>query len=108
METVGDRLKKLRKENNFTQKQLGDYLNFNQGQITKLEKNERKLKLSSLNKLCELYLCSPEYILKGEGDYSKFKLSFRAKNKDLDLETIAEINRIIGHLEFLSKITKDL
>ena len=48
-ETVGDRIKKLRKMHNFTQKQVADYLGFKQTQIAKLESNDRKLKSSSLN-----------------------------------------------------------
>ena len=105
-DTIGGRLKQLRIEHNFTQKQIADYLCFNQGQIAKLEKNERKLKHDSLNKLCKLYKCSPQYILKGEGEYSKINLAYRADNKNLELETIAEMNNIINNLEFLSRINK--
>ena len=108
MNTVGDRLKKLRKEHKFTQEQIADYLNFNQGQITKLEKNKRNLKMSSLNKLCELYQCSPEYILESKGKYSKPNLKVRTDNKDMDLTTIAEMNKIIMNLKYLSTITKKL
>ncbi|MBR5504093.1 MAG: helix-turn-helix transcriptional regulator [Methanobrevibacter sp.] len=103
-ETIGDRLKRLRNENNFTQEQVADYLGFKQGQIAKLEKNERKLKSDSIIKLCNLYRCSPEYILKGLGYYSKLNLSFRSKNKELSLNDIAEMNRIIVNLEFISRM----
>ena len=37
-ETVGERLKRIRLEHNFTQKQIADYLGFKQGQIAKLER----------------------------------------------------------------------
>ena len=75
--TIGDRIKKLRNENNFTQEQVADYLGFKQTQIAKLENNDRKLKSSSLNKLCELYNCPKEYIIKGIGEYSMEKFKFR-------------------------------
>ena len=101
---IGNRLKQLRIEHNFTQKQVADYLNFNQGQIAKLEKNERKLKHNSLIKLCKLYNCSPEYILKGIGEYSKINLVFRSNNKNSELETFAEMSNIINNLEFLARI----
>ena len=35
-ETVGKRLKRIRLEHNFTQKQIADYLGFKQVQISKL------------------------------------------------------------------------
>lgn len=104
-ETIGNRLKRLRKENNFTQKQIAEYLGFNQGQIAKLENNERKLKGSSIIKLSNLYRCSPEYIILGIGEYSKTNLAFRSNNKNLSLDDIAEMNRIINNLEFLSRVT---
>lgn len=106
-ETVGERLKRIRLEHNFTQKQIADYLGFKQGQIAKLESNERTLKSDSLIKLSNLYRCSPEYIILGIGEYSKTNLAFRSNEKNLSLEDIAEMNRIIDNLEFLSRITNE-
>lgn len=106
-ETVGERLKRIRLEHNFTQKQIADYLGFKQGQIAKLESNERTLKSDSLIKLSNLYRCSPEYIILGIGEYSKTNLAFRSNEKKLSLEDIAEMNRIIDNLEFLSRITNE-
>ena len=106
-ETVGERLKRIRLEHNITQKQIADYLGFKQGQIAKLESNERTLKSDSLIKLSNLYRCSPEYIILGIGEYSKTNLAFRSNEKNLSLEDIAEMNRIIDNLEFLSRITNE-
>lgn len=106
-ETIGDRLKRLRKTYHFTQKQIADYLDYNQGQIAKLENNTRNLTVSSLEKLCELYNCSEEYILEGDSDYSKPDFAFRSESKDLDLNTIARMNTIIKNIELLADITKE-
>ena len=106
-ETVGERLKRIRLEHNFTQKQIADYLGFKQGQIAILESNERTLKSESLIKLSNLYRCSPEYIILGIGEYSKTNLAFRSNEKNLSLDDIAEMNRIIDNLEFLSRITNE-
>lgn len=107
-ETIGDRLKFLRKQHHFTQKQIADYLEFQQGQIAKLENNQRKLKVSSLEKLCELYNCEEDYILEGIEDNSTHNIAFRSNVKDLNLNTIASMNKIIKNIEFLADITKDL
>lgn len=105
-ESVGIRLKELRKSHNFTQKQIANYLGFKQTQIAKLENDDRKLRSSSLNKLCELYNCPPEYILKGIGNYSKQEYKFRAE-KDLDLNILADMNRIMRNLKELSELNGD-
>ena len=107
-ETIGERLKLLRKQHNFTQKQIAEYLEFQQGQIAKLENNQRKLKVSSLEKLCELYNCEEDYILQGIEDNSTHNIAFRSNVKDLNLNTIASMNKIIQNIEFLADITKDL
>lgn len=106
-ETIGERLKRIRLEHNFTQKQIAEYLGFKQGQIAKLESNERTLKSDSLIKLSNLYRCSQEYIILGIGEYSKTNLAFRSNNKNLSMDDIAEMNRIIDNLEFLSRITNE-
>ena len=105
--TIGDRIKKLRNDNNFTQKQVADYLGFKQTQIAKLESNDRTLKSSSLNKLCELYDCTPEYILDGFGEYSMEKFKFRSNKNNLDLNTLANMNRIIKNLKHLNELNGD-
>lgn len=106
-ETIGDRLKKLRKSYNFTQTQVADYLGYNQGQIAKIENNTRNITVSSLEKLCELYNCPEEYILEGSVEYEKSSFAFRSEVKDIDLNTIAQMNRIIRNLEFLADTTEE-
>ena len=106
METIGYRLKKLRKSYNFTQKELAEYLEFDQSYIAKLENNKRPLQVDTLEELCELYNCSEEYILEGKGKYDKINFSFRSKVNHPNLETIAGMNRIIKNLTYLSKINK--
>lgn len=100
-ETIGDRLKKLRKNYNFTQTQVADYLGYKQGQIAKMENNTRNLTETSLEKLCELYNCPSDYILNG-GSYEPSK--FRSEVKNIDLNTVAQMNHIIRNLEFLSDL----
>ena len=104
---IGLRLKNLRLDFGFTQKQIADYLEFKQSQIAKLENNERKLKMFSLEKLCNLYGCTQEYILEGNGNYSKPKFAFRLDRNDLNLNTLADINIIIKNLDRLSELAGD-
>ncbi len=56
-------LKKLRKLNNYTQKQLGDFLNTTQTNYSKLELGKIALTEDLILKLAKLYNVSPNYIL---------------------------------------------
>ena len=50
METIGSRLKRLRSHYNFTQEDIAKYLDYNQGQIARIENDTRKQKDQALKK----------------------------------------------------------
>lgn len=106
-EGIGDRLKFLRKKYNFTQKDIGDFLEISQSLLAKVEANERNLKLTKISKLCDLYDVSEEYILYGEGEQNSNSLSFRKDNKAIDLKTIARMNKIMNNLKEMKKLYEE-
>lgn len=106
MDNVGKRLKNLRITNKYTQKQIGDYLGFDQSHIAKLENNKRKLQSKSLKKLCILYNCSESYINEGEGSYAPNDLNFRSNSYSLDINTIVNMNTIMRNLSILTEYDK--
>lgn len=64
--TFGDKLSKLRKENNYTQEQLAEILGVSRQAISKWESNISYPETEKLLKLGELYECSMDYLLKDE------------------------------------------
>lgn len=62
--TLGDKLTKLRKENNYTQEQLADILEVSRQAISKWENNTAYPETEKLITLGELYNCSMDYLLK--------------------------------------------
>ena len=62
--TLGDKLAKLRKENNYTQEQLADILGVSRQAISKWESNTAYPETEKLIKLGKLYDCSMDYLLK--------------------------------------------
>lgn len=101
------RLKKLREENNYSQKQIADYLEIDQSYISKIEKGTRNLNEVSFAKLCLLYNCSPEYLLGKSDDYERPKIAFRS-DESVDLFTISKMNQVIGYLKLLRKIERNI
>lgn len=57
------RLKELRKQNGFNQKEIAKILNTTQQQISKYEKGEQELPVHHLITLAKLYKVSTDYIL---------------------------------------------
>lgn len=108
MDTVGDRLKFLRKSCGITQTQLSEYLNISQGQIGRLERNTRNLhSKATIEKISELFNIDKEWLLYGEGECNLRQ--FKSNNiKHMNLNDIVVMNKIINNIEFLSDITRDL
>ena len=57
------RLRKLRKENNVTQKMIAEYLNIRQNTYSQYENEQRQLPIDILIKIAKYYSVSTDYIL---------------------------------------------
>ena len=57
------RIIELREERGLKQKDLTKILGCNQSNVSKIERNERKLEIEQLIMLCEFYNVSSDYIL---------------------------------------------
>lgn len=64
--TLGEKLSKLRKENNYTQEQLAEILGVSRQAISKWESDISYPETEKLLKIGELYACSMDYLLKEE------------------------------------------
>ncbi|MDO4489013.1 MAG: helix-turn-helix transcriptional regulator [Eubacteriales bacterium] len=64
--TLGDKLSKLRKENNYTQEQLADVLGVSRQAISKWESNITYPETEKLIRMSEMFQCSLDYLLKDE------------------------------------------
>lgn len=102
---IGSRLKELREEHNYTQKQVADYLNIDQSNYSKIELGKRKLrKLSQVHKLCNLYDCTEEYILCKTDEHTNRK--WTGVNSKTDLNIIATANETMKYLRMLRQIQR--
>ena len=106
MTSVGSRLKKLRLEHGYSQRQLAEYLEIDQSNLSKIENDKRNLNLTLLDKIINLYNCTPDYLLGKTDKYEKQKIAFKS-GKDIDLEVIAKINQLNSHLNILRKDNKE-
>lgn len=68
METIGDRLRKLREARQLTQDQVAEKIGVRQGSYTQLETGKTKTPRSSnLAKYARLYGVDPEWLMTGKG-----------------------------------------
>lgn len=64
--TIGEKIAKLRKENNYTQEQLADLLGVSRQSISKWESNIAYPETAKLVELGKLFDCSMDYLLKDD------------------------------------------
>lgn len=69
--TLGDKLSKLRRENNYTQEQLAELLNVSRQAISKWESNISYPETDKLIRIGTLFNCSLDYLLKEECETPK-------------------------------------
>lgn len=66
--TLGDKLAKLRRENNYTQEQLADILGVSRQSVSKWESDLAYPETEKLLRLGKLYGCSMDHLLKDEAE----------------------------------------
>ena len=69
MENFGEKIKNLRKENGYTQKELAQKIGQAQSTVAYWEQNKQEPNISSLKKLCLLFSVSADYFLDLTDEY---------------------------------------
>ncbi|MCI5995887.1 MAG: helix-turn-helix domain-containing protein [Blautia sp.] len=86
--TLGDKLSKLRKENNYTQEQLTDVLGVSRQAVSKWESNITYPETNKLIRMSELFNCSLDYLLKdteetdSKNQFNEQSLFFRKRLRE--------------------------
>jgi len=98
-QTIGERLKTLRTLHNFDITSIADFLEITTDDIKSLEDNTMKLKVSQLERLCDLYNIDEDYIV-----YGKIPEDFTSSSDDtiIDVKTAYLMNRVMRNLEFIN------
>lgn len=117
--TIGENIRRLRKEANMTQKELADKLEISVSNITKYEKGQLEPNLAILKKLCVIFNASADELLNSDTNSStladdfinfvihKYKLDINVSNisfkdKELLLNLATATSRV-----FLSSLIKN-
>lgn len=64
--TIGNKLKKLRKNKSWSQEQVADLLNLSQSSYARIESGESHSWASHLEKICEIFEILPEELVKND------------------------------------------
>ncbi len=102
-------LKKLRKESKITQAQMAKYLKVDQSLIAKLENGTRTLNVELIEKICNLFGCTEDYLLGESEEFIPLNFAFRANNIEAeDLESIAMMNKLVANIKFMNSVMEGM
>lgn len=102
-ETLGRRIKRLRRDINITQTQLAKKCNLSKGTVAMWEVDKRGISIDVLIQLSELFQVSLDYLILGrESKYCKFEVKKVVETKRI----ISEVDKT--KLDIAIKILNDL
>lgn len=99
--TIGERLNNLRKLHEFDINDMADFLELTVDDVKSLENNTRKLKVSQLERLCDLYNVDEDYIVEGKAPDN---YSINPRISRVDINTTYLINRAIRNIAFINSL----
>ena len=93
-----ERLRELRAENAFTQKELAEKLNISKNTICEWEKGRCEPSIQNLEKMSIIFKCSIGYLVGSEDDFGIVQSQSAAPSLDKDeqelIENFRELNRL--------------
>lgn len=105
---LNEKIYKLRTEMNLTQESMAKYLDVDQGYISKIESNERKISLDLLIKIAKLFVCPLSDLIDETKEVKAISMPFRKKKCSVqDLENFSNANRIIMNLNEMVDLMED-
>lgn len=102
--SVGDRVRGLRLLHGFSESMLCEYLDVDMETLIGIESSEVALNMVQVDKLCNLYNCSVEYLADG-GEYEKQDIVNHSGV--WDLKAIGKMNQVRNYLKLLRKLEKE-
>lgn len=98
MNTMGERIYALRKQNNMSQGDLADRLEVSRQTVSKWENDSSLPELDKIIRLCELFKVSSDYVLRGitENTESKEKEQTVIKEKTVIIERHTDIKAVFS------------
>lgn len=95
LKDVGRNIKNMREKSGLNQRQVAEFLDLDQSMISKIEKGERNISASLIDKLADLFCCPVSSLVSGE-DNINCKIAFRSNAiSSEDLKALSIVNKIV-------------
>lgn len=108
MKTIGERIKYLRTQNNWTVQQLADLINKTKGNVSSYENNKYEPSAQTIIKICEQFNVSADWLLT-EVDIKNSEVSISKQDVNSDPSELNEEERnLISAYRHFDELDKEL
>lgn len=105
LKSIGEKIKQLRENTGFTQKNIAEFLSCDQSLISKIEKGERTIGSADLKQLSYLFRYPYSKFFDDSDIIPTYTIAFRTNSFNrLDLQTLSVINKIILNQKTMDKL----
>ena len=105
---LGTKLKILREQSSFTQKNIAVFLNVDQSLISKMENGERSIPVEVLEQLASLYGVTLSFFEEDEKTVHPTTIALRSDEIDEKVfKTISIVNKIALNCSFITSLLKE-
>ena len=106
---MGFRIKKLREDSNLSEQILSEFLDIDTDTLSKIESGEEPPTADMVYGLSDLFFCSVDYILLGDGNEPKCAFKFQEPNPTVEsLRQVFTLNRIAKNQFFMDDLWRSI
>lgn len=107
MNNLGEKLKKLRIQNNYTQEEISKVLDVKREMISYFENEERQISSTNLETLLRFYGLTKKEFLSNDEIEANIQVAYRKEDISVEeFEEIAWLNNFVANLSELKKMNK--
>lgn len=108
MKTIGERIKYLRTQNNWTVQQLADLIDKTKGNVSSYENNKYEPSAQTIIKICEQFKVSADWLLTGT-DINTFSVPISEQSDASDTYVLSEEEKhLISAFRHFDELDRDL
>ncbi len=91
---IGEKIKKLRRLKEKTQKELGNFLGCSEAQISHIENGNRKISIDDINKIANFFNVPYEYFFAKQNNFVNFRYDNKADEaEDINKNLISDFKK---------------
>jgi len=93
MDTIGEKIRKIRRSKEKTQRELGIFLGCSEAQISHIENGNRKPSINDIRKIADFFNISYDYFFQTHENFVNFRYDNKNESESVNSELISDFKK---------------